>query len=294
MLVGGVPLEHHQRLVVEDEIGPFVEGGEDAEGLVELQREAARLDVTGGRAPAQRHQPQHRPGEGVADPGDRADGAAADEAVEDLRVDAHHEGEVRITRGDELGGVAQRLGAAKLLESDEVLVVPSQLSKEISAGLEAVVGAVVDHRGEIAAGRKHLFKVGFLSCSGAPAREEAGNDHQPHGPHLAGVGCMAGSDPRVLGTGADDDRHPRLDEEADARLPLLVGEQRPVAHRAAVDDRAHPLGDEPQRGADELLVVEGAIGPAGGHKRRHAAAEDFGTVSHVDSPQGSSRPRRWA
>ncbi len=289
-----MPLEHHQRLVVEDEIGPLVEGGEDAEGLVELQGEAAGLDVTGGRAPAQRHQPQHRPGQGVADPSDRADGAAADKAVEDLRVDAHHEGEVGIARGDEAGGVAQRLGAAKLLESDEVLVVSSQVSKEIGAGLEAVVGAVVDHRGEIAAGRKHLFKVGLLSCSGAATREEAGDDHQPHRPHLAGMGSMAGSEPRVLGTGADDDRDPRLDKEADAGLPVLVGEQRPVAHRAAVDDRAHPLGHEPLRGADELLVVEGAVGPAGGHQRRHAAAEDIGTVSHVDSPRGSSRPRRWA
>ena len=214
--------------------------------------------------------------------------------MEDLRVDANHEGEVRIARGDEAGGVAQRLGAAKLLEPDEVLVTPSQVGKEIGSGLEAVVGAVVDHRGEIAAGREHLGEVGLLGCRGAPAREEAGDDHQPHGPDLAGVGCMGGSDPRVLGTGADDDRHPRLDEEADARLPVLVGEQRPVAHRAAVDDRAHPLGDEPLRGAHELLVVERAVGPAGGHQRRHAAAEDVGTVSHVDSPRGSSRPRRWA
>jgi hypothetical protein len=173
-------------------------------------------------------------------------------------------------------------------------VVPSQVGKEIGAGLEAVVGAVVDHRGEIAAGREDFLEVGFLCRRGTPAREEPGDDHQPHRPDRAGVGCMGGSSPRVLGTGADDDRHSRFDEEADAGLPVLVAEQRPVAHRAAVDDRAHPLGDEPLRGAHELLVVEGAVGPARGHQRGHAAAEDIGTVSHIDSPRRSSRPCRWA
>ena len=211
--------------------------------------------------------------------------------MEHLRVDADHEGEVGITRGDEAGGVAQRLGATKLLEADEVLVAPSQVCKQLGAGLEAVVRAVVDHGGEIAAGREHLREVGFLRRRRAAARQKPGDDHQAHGPDLAGVGRMGSSGPRALGTGADDDRHTRLDEEPDAGLPLLVGEQRPVPHRAAVDDRAHPCGDEPLRGAHELLVVERAVGPAGGHERRHATAEDVGALKHVDSPRRSSRPR---
>ena len=294
MLVRGVPLEHHQRLIVEDEIGSFVEGGEDAEGLVELEGEAAGLDVAAGRALAQRYQPQHRPRQRVADPGDGADSAAADKAVEHLRVDADHEGEVGITRGDEAGGVAQRFGATKLFEADEVLMVPSQVGEQLGAGLEAVVGAVVDHGGEIAAGREHLREVGFLGRRRAAAREKARDHHQAHGPDLAGVGRMGSSGPRALGTGADDDRHACLDEEPDAGLPLLVGQQRPVSHRAAVDDRAHPRGDESLRGAHELLVVERAIGPAGGHECRHATAEDVGTLKHVDSPRRSICPRRGA
>ena len=44
MFVGGMPFENHQSLVIENQIGSFIEGGEDSQRSVEFGSQASRLD----------------------------------------------------------------------------------------------------------------------------------------------------------------------------------------------------------------------------------------------------------
>jgi hypothetical protein len=97
--------------------------------------------------------------EAVADAGDRADGAAAQEPVEHLRVDADQQEQVVVGVGDVLGRAGEGIGAAELLEADEVAVVAAQLEEERRSRLEAVVGAVVDHGGEVGRGAEDAADV---------------------------------------------------------------------------------------------------------------------------------------
>ena len=52
--------------------------------------------------------------------------------------------EIIISGGDCLRRIAQRLGAAKLLEAHQVRMIPSQIEEEVRLGFEPVIGAVVD------------------------------------------------------------------------------------------------------------------------------------------------------
>ena len=78
--------------------------------------------------------------------------------------------------------------------------------------------------------------MGALRRDGGTARQHAGNDHQADRAASLGVRGERRGAARVLGARSDDDRHAGRDQLLDARHPLFVVEQRPVAHRAAVDD----------------------------------------------------------
>src|SRR4051794_36826861 len=47
-LVSAVPLKRHQVLVVEHQVGAFVESGEDVKRIVQLRRQPPRFWVSGG------------------------------------------------------------------------------------------------------------------------------------------------------------------------------------------------------------------------------------------------------
>ena len=69
--------------------------------------------------------------------------------MEDLGVDADHQHHGAVVARDVLGGVAQRCGAAELLETDQVPVFGAQVEEQIRPCLEAVIGTVVDDRGQV-------------------------------------------------------------------------------------------------------------------------------------------------
>jgi hypothetical protein len=93
---------------------------------------------------------------------------------------------------------------------------------------------------------------------------------------LLSVGRECGGLRRALGSGAHHDRHPGLDEAAHTLAARLVAQERPLAHRAAVDDAAHASGDQLGRLADEGAMVDRAVRVDWGHDGRQAAAEDRG------------------
>ena len=65
-------------------------------------------------------QVQNLAGEAIADAGDRSHSSTTDIAVVDLGIDTDHEQDIVVGVGDVLGGVAEGIGAAKLLEADQV------------------------------------------------------------------------------------------------------------------------------------------------------------------------------
>ena len=151
-LVGGIPFQGEHVLVVEDEVGAFVEGGEDEQGLFQFLGEAAGLRVALRRGPAEAGVVEDFIGEDVADAGDGADGAAVYVTVKDLGVHAHEEGEVGVAARDVFGGVAEGVGPAEFLEADEVGELGVEVEEQLGPGLEAVVGAVVDDGGQTVPG----------------------------------------------------------------------------------------------------------------------------------------------
>ena len=95
------------------------------------------------------------------------------------------------------------------------------------------------------------------------------------------MGRMVGSELRILGAGAHDHGNACLHQPGHALLPGGVGEQGPVAHRAAVDHGRHAGGDEIATGGHQRVEVGPAGGVAGGHEGGHAAAEGI----HGGKPQ---------
>ena len=81
---------------------------------------------------------------------------------------------------------------------------------------------------------------------------------------------------RVLRARSDDHRNFRLNQMLDAFHTLLVAQQGPVAHRAAIDHCGHACADQPSCGGDQCGMVGGAIGPDRGHEGRDDAFENLG------------------
>ncbi len=96
----------------------------------------------------------------------------------------------------------------------------------------------------------------------------------PFAPIALGVGGQRRRALRVLRAGSDDDGKTRLDESGDALHPLLVGQQRPVAHRSAIDHGGHAGFDELASLAHERVEVGRAVGLARRHQSGNHAGED--------------------
>ena len=86
---------------------------------------------------------------------------------------------------------------------------------------------------------------------------------------------------RALRAGADDDGDARLHEALDALLALVVGQQRPVSHRAAINDAAHAGRDQALARADQRLEVGPARRSARRHQGRDGSLEDV--LAHARS-----------
>ena len=80
----------------------------------------------------------------------------------DRGVDADHQRDLVVAAGDVLGGIAQVVGAAELLEADEVPVLGAQREEQVGAGCEAVIGAVVDDGGQVGRGRQDRLEMRLL------------------------------------------------------------------------------------------------------------------------------------
>jgi hypothetical protein len=173
------------------------------------------------------------------------------------------------------GRVAERLGAAELLEPDQMGEFLAQFEEELGPGLEAVIRAVVDDRRQVDRGLEHGPEMAALSRGRGAAREHAGDDHEPPRSLFAGVtgeGCgLIG----VLRARADDDREAGLRQAFDALHPLFDGEQRPVAHRAAIDHPRHSGADQLFSRGDKGVEVGPAVVPAGGHEGRNGSGKDL-------------------
>jgi hypothetical protein len=88
------------------------------------------------------------------------------------------------------------------------------------------------------------------------------------------VGRVGGRDGGVLCAGADDGGDAGLYKAADSFHALVIGEEGPVAHGAAVNDAAHTLFDETLGSFNEGVVVDFSLRVAGGHEGGDAAFED--------------------
>ena len=150
-----------------------------------------------------------------------------------------------------------------------------QLHEQVGLGLKAVVGAVVDHRRQIAPRFQDGREMSTLSRRRTASRQQSRDQHQPRRSDCLGVSRVFRRESRILCSGANHDRHSRLDQPPDPLLPLLIGEQRPVPHRPAIHHGAHPDIDQLPRLTDERLVVHRAIRKARRHQRRHAATKDI-------------------
>ena len=102
-----MPLKRHQALEEEHEIDALVEDRQRRERALELQRQPPRLGIALGGALAKLDEAQHFARQHVADSGDHAAGAAIDNAMEDLGVDADHERDVVRPPGNMLRRIAQ-------------------------------------------------------------------------------------------------------------------------------------------------------------------------------------------
>ena len=124
--------QHEQILVVQHQVRPFVETGQLGESIFQFSRQSPGFDVTGSGPFAKRDQVQHFAGQAVADPGDRADRATANESMTHLRIDADHQQDVAVGMSDVLGGVAQRIRAAEFLEADEIRKLAPQIEEQVT------------------------------------------------------------------------------------------------------------------------------------------------------------------
>ena len=122
VLVFGMPFEDHELLVVENQVRPFIKCREHSQRIVEFLGEASRQHIAACGLLAEFNQSQHRLWQCVADAGNRAYRSATDKPMKDLRVDANHQRQRRITACDVFGGIGQRLRSAKFLEADKILM----------------------------------------------------------------------------------------------------------------------------------------------------------------------------
>ena len=216
-----VPHERHQTLEIKHEIDSLVEDRKGRKGALKLERKTTRLSGALGRALAKLDQAQHLARKHIADTGDRAAGAAIDEPMEHLGVDADHERDVVRSAGDMLGGVAQGLRAAELLEPDEMRKLFAQLEEQLRSRLEAVIGAVVDDRRQVDRRLEHAGEMAALGRRRGAAREDARDDHEPPRAFFLGVTGERRSLLGVLCACADDDWETRFRQTFDALHPLF-------------------------------------------------------------------------
>ena len=228
--VGGVAFEHHQLLVVEDQIGALVVFREHGQGIIEFGRQPPGRHVAGGGREAELHQPQHRRRQGIAHTSDGAHRSAPHDSMEDLRIHADHQAEVGVAAGDVFGRIGERGCAAKLLEANEVRKLRPQVEKQWSLRLEAVIGAVVDHGREAGGRPQDAGKMVPLRRGRSAPGEHPGDHHQPRRADLPRMGRVLGGTLRILSSGAHDHGNPGLHEAGHALLPLPIGQQWPVAH----------------------------------------------------------------
>ena len=136
--------------------------------------------------------------------------------------------------GDMLGRIAQRLGAAELLEADEMGKLAAQFEEQLGPGLEAVIGAVVDDRRQVDRGLEHAGEMAALGRRRRAARQHARDDHQPPRAVLLACAASAAALLGVLRARADDDR------QAGARRAA----RRPPSAASSVSSGQSPI--EPQ------------------------------------------------
>ena len=86
----------------------------------------------------------------------------------------------------------------------------------------------------------------------------------------------------VLRARADDDRQAGLRQTLDALHSLFDREQRPVAHRAAIDEPRHSGADKMFPHLHEGVEVRPPIGAAGRHEGRHGSGKDL--RRHLEAP----------
>ena len=280
VLVGGMPFENHEFLVVENEVGAFVEGREDGKGFREFEGPTAVLLVSSRGGFAEFNEAKDLLWQGVADAGDRSGRSAVDKAVIDLGIDSRHEDERFVDAGDVLGSVAQGTRSPEFLEADEGGEFAAEGKEEIGFGFEAVVGRVVNDGREVTSRLQDLTKVVALGSGGTSPREDPRNDHEAIGPHFAGVGRMGGRDGRVLRSRPNDRRDSCFDEAANALHALLIGQQGPIAHRSTVNYSPHPGMDEIVGRGHESIVVDDALGIAGGHESGNTAFKNRSGRGH--------------
>ncbi|MNE41385.1 hypothetical protein D3C80_1354530 [compost metagenome] len=271
-----VALQHHHVLEIKNQIRTFIEGGEHGQRLLQFQRADAGIRIALGSGLRQLAEVNDFLRQNIADAGDGAGCAAIDEAVENGRIDADHQGYFIITAGDVLGRITHVGRAAEFLEADKVLVLGAQGKEEIGAGGKAVIGAVVDNRRDIRRSRQDGLEMRLLGGDDRTARQDTGNDHQALGANLLGVGGMCHGRSGVDRAGADDHRNAGLDQALHAFHALLVGEQRPVAHGTAINDSRHAIGNEFLALAHKRIEIRGAIRLAGGHQCGNHAGKNAG------------------
>jgi len=270
-------LQDQHILEEENEVRSLVEGREHGKGLVHLDRTLARIRVTCRSGARKVAQMQDFPRQDIADACDRAGCAAIDEAVKDRGIDADHQRDLVVAAGDVLGGIAQVVGSAEFLEADKVPVLGAQREKEVGAGREAVIGAVVYDGRQGRGSRQDGLEMRLLGGDDRAARKNAGDDHQALRPDLLGMRGMRHRGRRIDRAGSHDERDACLHQMLDAFHALRVGQERPVAHRAAVDDGGHAGGDELLALAHQRVEIRRAVVVAGGHQggnRKNACCHD--------------------
>ena len=256
MFVGAVTFEDHEFFVIEHEIWAFVEGGEHGECFGEFEGVASCLGVTFCGRFAEFDEAEDLFRESVTNSGDGTSGPAVDKAVVDLSVDSSHEDDGFINAGDVFSGVAERVCSAEFFEADEGGEFFTQREEEVRFGLKPVVRRVVNDGGEISASGEDFGKVVDLSGRRFASREDARDDHEAVCADFACVSSMSGSDGGVLCSGADNGGDACRDEAANAFHALVVCEERPIAHGAAVDDTTHALIDEALASFDKGVIVD--------------------------------------
>ena len=191
--------------VEQDQVGTLVETGEHGERGIQFLGETKRIRVALGGKTRQFDETQGLRRQCVADAGDDAGSAAVDDAVDHLRVDAHHEVEIIPLTGDVLGCVAERFPAAELLEAHQVMELGGQVEEQARAGLEAVIGTVVDDCGQLTPCTQNSPEVRMLGSGRRRPGQDTRDDHEADRTGVPGVISKGHGTGCVLRTGTHDD-----------------------------------------------------------------------------------------